>query len=61
VLRLRQGALAGGGYAFVMSSDGVDDGEFDPWGYTPETLTLMRCLKARWDPAGCLNPGMFVV
>jgi glycolate oxidase FAD binding subunit len=33
----------------------------DPWGYAPDTLPLMRQLRARWDPAGCLNPGAFLV
>jgi D-lactate dehydrogenase (cytochrome) len=54
---LRQAALALGGYAVV--TQGADD--LDPWGYAPETLPLMRRLKARWDPAGCLNPGVFLV
>jgi FAD/FMN-containing dehydrogenase len=58
VLSLRQAALAQGGYAVVVSSDGVD---LDRWGYIPETLPLMRRLKERWDPAGCLNPGLFLV
>ncbi len=54
---LRQAALALGGYAVVTSGDAG----LDPWGYTPDTLPLMRQLKARWDPAGCLNPGVFLV
>jgi hypothetical protein len=54
---LRQAALALGGYAVVTS--GAAD--LDPWGYVPDTLPLMRQLKARWDPAGCLNPGAFLV
>jgi FAD/FMN-containing dehydrogenase len=31
------------------------------WGYTPDSLDLMRALKARWDPRGLLNPGTFIV
>jgi glycolate oxidase subunit GlcD len=54
---LRQTALALGGYAVVTSGAAG----LDPWGYTPDTLPLMRQLKARWDPAGCLNPGAFPV
>jgi glycolate oxidase subunit GlcD len=54
---LRQAALALGGYAAVTSGAAG----LDPWGYTPDTLPLMRRLKARWDPAGCLNPGAFLV
>jgi D-lactate dehydrogenase (cytochrome) len=57
VATLRQAALAMGGYAVVTPGDGA----LDAWGYVPETWPLMRRLKARWDPAGCLNPGMFLV
>ena len=56
---LRQAALALGGYAAVTAAR--REGDFDPWGYTPETLPLMRRLKARWDPVGYFNPGMFLV
>jgi glycolate oxidase FAD binding subunit len=61
VLALRQPALALGGYALVVSSNGRRESDFDRWGYAPETLSLMRRLKARWDPAGYLNPGLFLV
>ncbi|GAB4532294.1 MAG: FAD-binding oxidoreductase [Anaerolineae bacterium] len=61
LLALREAALARGGYAVAVTLDGVGGGEFDPWGYAPETLALMRGLKARWDPAGCLNAGVFLV
>jgi D-lactate dehydrogenase (cytochrome) len=54
---LRRAALALGGYAVITSGDAG----LDPWGYAPDTLPLMRQLKARWDPAGCLNPGAFLV
>lgn len=56
---LRQAALAIGGYAVVV--DESRDAGIDPWGYVPDTLPLMRLLKARWDPNGCLNPGVFLV
>ncbi len=61
VLALRQPALALGGYAVVVSSNGDAAGDFDRWGYAPETLPLMRRLKARWDPAHCLNPNTFLL
>lgn len=56
-LGLRQTALSLGGYAVV----GNGSQDMDPWGYTPDTLPLMRQLKARWDPKGILNPGVFLV
>ncbi len=61
VLALREPALALGGYVVVVSSNGESDSHFDRWGFAPETLPLMRRLKERWDPAGCLNPGLFMV
>ncbi len=61
VLALRQSALALGGYAVVVSSNGDAGGDFDRWGYAPETLPLMRRLRTRWDPAGCLNPNTFLL
>jgi glycolate oxidase subunit GlcD len=54
---LRQAALALEGYAAVTSGAAG----LDPWGYAPDILPVMRQLKARWDPAGCLNPGAFLV
>ena len=61
VLALREPALALGGYAVLASPNGKGDSHFDRWGYAPETLPLMRRLKERWDPANCLNPGVFLV
>ncbi|MEM7536562.1 MAG: FAD-linked oxidase C-terminal domain-containing protein [Chloroflexota bacterium] len=56
---LRKPAVAAGGYAIVMAGSDAVDG--DAWGYQPQGLSLMRQLKATWDPAGVLNSGMFVV
>ncbi|MBN1449457.1 MAG: FAD-binding protein [Anaerolineales bacterium] len=58
-LGLRETALSLDGYAVVVN--GPKDMGIDPWGYTPDTLPLMRQLKARWDPKGILNPGVFLV
>jgi D-lactate dehydrogenase (cytochrome) len=60
---LRQTALGLGGYAVVASPDGETDsgGDSDLWGYTPDSLPLMRRLKERWDPGNCLNPGLFLL
>ncbi len=58
---LRQPALAAGGYAVVMHAPDGLDGGLDRWGYEPEGLDVMRRLKTRWDPAGILNPGAFVL
>lgn len=58
---LREPALALGGYAVVMVMPGALRDTLDPWGYQSAALALMRGLKARWDPAGILNVGGFVV
>jgi D-lactate dehydrogenase (cytochrome) len=58
---VRQPALAAGGYTVAMATPASLRPQIDPWGYRPDALALMRSLKARWDPAGILNPGTFVV
>lgn len=54
---LRRLALANGGYAVILSAPAAGT---DPWGYRPESLALMRALKARWDPSGRFNAGAFL-
>ncbi len=61
VEQLRAPALRAGGYAIVTHVPEGWQGELDRWGYAPDTLDIMRGLKARWDPGGILNPGEFVV
>ncbi len=59
---LRGIARAAGGYAVALSAPpGPHTAPFDPWGYAPDGLDLMRRLKARWDPGGRLNPRAFIV
>lgn len=61
VEQLRAPALQAGGYAVVTHVPPAWPEMLDRWGYRPETLDVMRELKARWDPAGILNPGGFVI
>lgn len=58
---LRQPALALGGYAVAVALPERLRRQVDPWGYQPAALEVMHSLKARWDPAGILNPGGFLV
>ena len=58
---LRQPALALTGYALVMSMPDDPATQVKRWGYQPESLDIMRRLKARWDPHGILGPDTFVV
>ncbi len=50
-----------GGYAVVQSAPNEIASDVNLWGDAPESLDLMRRLKARWDPHGILNPGVFRV
>lgn len=56
---LRKAALAAGGYALVLDTPTDWHDKLNLWGYKPDTLDLMKRLKARWDPSGILNPGIF--
>ncbi|MFQ3662100.1 MAG: FAD-binding oxidoreductase [Chloroflexaceae bacterium] len=50
-----------GGYVVVEEAPPALAGALDLWGPLPEGIDVMRALRARWDPAGILNPGRFVV
>ncbi len=54
---LRQTLGVMGGYAVVEHSSIV----VDRWGVVPSTIDLMRALRQRWDPAGILNPGRWLI
>jgi len=59
--RVRRAACAAGGYAVVLSAPPSVRPMLDVWGYSPDTLDLMRALKMRWDARGLLNRGAFIV
>ena len=61
VAAVRQPALALGGYGALMLAPPGLTAPAMRWGYRPDALALMERLKARWDPAGILNPGVFGV
>jgi glycolate oxidase FAD binding subunit len=53
-----------GGYAVIEAlpdAPGTNRDTLDIWGPSPESLALMRSLRAAWDPAGILNPGRYLV
>ena len=58
---LRAASLKMGGYAILLADYTSTEPRDDPWGYTPESIDLMKALKKSWDPYGILNPGAFVV
>ncbi|MFN8110223.1 MAG: FAD-binding protein [Thermoleophilia bacterium] len=55
---VREAALALGGHAVV--TDAPPEFRADPWGPPPPGLAIMRRLRTAFDPAGVLNPGMFI-
>jgi hypothetical protein len=57
---VRKAAQRFGGYAVVLAAS-PDAVGAERWGHIPETLDLMRALKARWDVAAAVNPGAFIV
>jgi FAD/FMN-containing dehydrogenase len=61
VEQVRTPALQAGGYAVITHVPQGWQAPLDRWGYRPETLDLMRGLKTRWDPAGILNAGSFLM
>ncbi|OAN45956.1 FAD-linked oxidase [Chloroflexus islandicus] len=54
---LRQTLAGMDGYAVVERGPAG----IERWGPPPPTIDLMRVLRQRWDPAGILNPGRWMV
>ena len=54
-LRLR--ARRRGGSAVVVQASPALEGRLDVWGELPGSRSLMRAVKARFDPNNILNPG----
>ncbi len=55
----RAAMIALGGYLVV--EEAPSELGFERWGPEPTGIALMRSLRARWDPAGILNPGRYLV
>ncbi len=53
-------AQAMGGYSIVLRAAPDASAASPVWGYTPQSLELMRAIKARWDAHGRFNPGAFL-
>jgi FAD/FMN-containing dehydrogenase len=53
----RHGAGEGGGTVVVLAGERAVKSQVDPWGPLGDALTVMRGVKARFDPNGTLNPG----
>ena len=57
---LRTSAEGLGGVLTIERSDLATRRQIDTWGEVGPTVTLMRSIKARFDPNAILNPGRFV-
>jgi glycolate oxidase FAD binding subunit len=58
--RLRD-ELAPGTVATLLDAPDAVRAEIDPWGPADRpSIELMRRVKARFDPSGTCNPGLFV-
>jgi len=49
-----------GGYAMVEGAPPELKEKLDVWGGLPPAFSLLKALKARFDPEGILNPGRFI-
>jgi glycolate oxidase FAD binding subunit len=57
---LREELSAAKAYAVVEDAPPELRDRLDIWGPPPETLAIMRALKAHWDPGSILNPGRYL-
>ena len=61
VRSVRAKAEAAGGSLVMLAAPDELMREVGAWGTPPETIAIMRRIKAAFDPDGVLNPGRFVV
>ncbi|MEO6888252.1 MAG: FAD-linked oxidase C-terminal domain-containing protein [Ktedonobacteraceae bacterium] len=60
VAGLRKPALAAEGYALAIHLPSRFQGQIERHGYRAQGWDVMTNLKARWDPASIMNPGLFI-
>lgn len=51
---------AEGGHVVIETAPTAVKEQLDVWGSPPSALNLLKALKAKFDPAGILNPGRFI-
>jgi glycolate oxidase FAD binding subunit len=51
---------AEGGYVIIEAAPPEIKGQLDVWGTPPAAFPLLKALKAKFDPAGILNPGRYI-
>jgi len=60
IVELRQGLEARGGSLVVLRCPSEVKAKLDVWGSSGDALSVMKSVKAQFDPAGVLNPGRFI-
>lgn len=60
IKRMRSKTTEAGGTLFVERASSAIRGEVDAWGDPGPASTLMRSVKAKFDPESILNPGRFL-
>ena len=58
---LREAALRREGYTVVIKKPSSTPQDFDPWGYMPKSIDVIRSIKKRWDPNSLFNPEEFIL
>ena len=58
--QLRQSAMAAQGNLIIETAPSELKRHIDVWGSVGDTLSLMKQVKAKFDPDGLLNPGRFI-
>jgi FAD/FMN-containing dehydrogenase len=49
------------GYSMVLNPTALPESDFDRWGYQPESIEMMRAIKAKWDPKNLFNRDAFIL
>ena len=57
---LRAGLENRGGSLSILSAPAAVKSKMDAWGSAGDAQSLMRSIKAQFDPASVLNPGRFI-
>jgi len=60
VLQIRDRTQAYSGFLTILEAPATVKEQVDVWGYTGNSLALMRRIKQQFDSKNILNPGRFV-
>ena len=60
LLKVRSHCESEGGFLTILQAPKALKRQIEVWGYTGNSLDIMRRLKSQFDPEGLLSPGRFV-